>query len=79
MVTTGAIPVSPFLSCAVPVGMGALGWSWRPCAPHCGPNPQTDEVRPAGKSGRVCLAAGGRANFWQEAARRGARTFPADP
>ena len=48
MVTTGAIPVSPFLSCAVPVGTSALGWSWRPCAPHCGPNPQTDEVRPAG-------------------------------
>ena len=30
------------------VGTSALGWSWRPCAPHCGRNPQTDEVRPTG-------------------------------
>jgi hypothetical protein len=36
MVTTGAMPVSPFMFCATSRGTGALGWPWRPRAPHCG-------------------------------------------
>jgi len=62
MVTTGAMPVVPFLFCAACEHADALGWYLAPGrTPPRLQEPRTGEVRPAG--GRTDIqAASGRAN-----------------